>query len=290
MKERLSISFSGGPTSAYMTKMLLDNYSDRYEMDVVFANTGQEHERTLEFIKNCDDEWGFNTTWIEAVTNPEKGKGTRHKVVSFYKCSRDGEPFESFISKEGIPNQSRPRCSHRLKELAMTSYRKSIGWEKALVAIGIRIDETRRVNKNAVDYGIIYPLIDMMPTDKPFIIDWFKQQPFDLQIPERLGNCVWCWKKTLSKHIKLIKECPEIYDFPRRMENQYSHIGTKDGTGYDRHLFFRGNRSVDDLFRIANSQMDLFNEIIQEDATSECGESCEVFPMGRARNEARNKS
>jgi hypothetical protein len=34
---------------------------------VVFANTGQEREETLEFVKQCDDHFGFGTVWIEGV-------------------------------------------------------------------------------------------------------------------------------------------------------------------------------------------------------------------------------
>lgn len=43
MRQKFNISFSGGRTSGYMTKLLLDNWSDRYDFIVTFANTGLEH-------------------------------------------------------------------------------------------------------------------------------------------------------------------------------------------------------------------------------------------------------
>ena len=278
MKPKLSVSFSGGRTSAYMTKMLLDNYSDQYDIDVVFANTGQEHEKTLEFIKKCDDQWGFNTNWIEAIVCG-KLVGTRAKFTTFKMAARNGEPFLDVIDKYGISNKAYPHCTRELKLTPMLSYYRAKGWKDYTIAIGIRADEQRRVSKQAEKNNIIYPLIDMFPTDKPFILDWFKKQPFDLDLPERLGNCTWCWKKTMSKHLRLIKENPEIYDFPRKMEESKGRCGyNEDGT---HRVFFRGNRSTADLFAIAanDTQMDLFTEMIKEDAESECGESCEVYPM-----------
>ena len=46
----LVISFSGGRTSGYLTKRLLEEKSKWKDVIVIFANTGQEHEKTLEFI------------------------------------------------------------------------------------------------------------------------------------------------------------------------------------------------------------------------------------------------
>ena len=75
MKETINASFSGGETSAFMVRMLKEKYRDKYNISVVFANTGEENEETLEFIKKCDDEFGFNTVWIESISHHEKGKG-----------------------------------------------------------------------------------------------------------------------------------------------------------------------------------------------------------------------
>lgn len=148
-KEKYQISFSGGRTSAYMTKMLIDSLSDRYEFIVTFANTGLEHEKTLEFVNNCDKHFGFNTVWLEADVQHGKRLGTKHKIVSFQTASRNGEPFEEVIKKYGIPNKAYPHCTRELKLQVMQSYLKSIGinHKNILTAIGIREDETRRVSK-----------------------------------------------------------------------------------------------------------------------------------------------
>ena len=46
----LVISFSGGKTSAYMAKLLIDKYNGKRRIVTVFANTGKEREETLLFL------------------------------------------------------------------------------------------------------------------------------------------------------------------------------------------------------------------------------------------------
>jgi hypothetical protein len=77
MKPRLAISFSGGRTSAVMTKRLLEKCKDTHEISVTFANTGCEHPLTLDFIRDCDKHFGFGTVWLEAEVSPEEGVGIR---------------------------------------------------------------------------------------------------------------------------------------------------------------------------------------------------------------------
>ena len=43
LRKKLLVSFSGGRTSGYMTKTVIDKYSNEYDIKVVFANTGFEN-------------------------------------------------------------------------------------------------------------------------------------------------------------------------------------------------------------------------------------------------------
>ena len=112
---------SGGRTSAFMTKMILDNYKDKYDIVVCFANTGQENDATLDFVNNCDKHFGFNTVWLEAVVN-EGRVACSHRVVDYDSASRKGEPFEEVVKKYGIPNNGYPHCTRELKENPIHSY------------------------------------------------------------------------------------------------------------------------------------------------------------------------
>ncbi len=201
MKKKLIVSFSGGATSAFMARWCQITYAKTHDIVYLFANTGEEHEKTLEFVNRCDKEWGLNVVWVEALVNPEKGKGTRHKVVTFETASRLGEPLEDAISKYGIFNKAYSHCNRETKLAPMESYRKSIGWNKknSEVAIGIRADEADRCSAKPKFYNLIYPLAHTFPVSKEMIKAWWATQDFSLGIPEHHGNCKTCWKKSDRK-------------------------------------------------------------------------------------------
>ena len=283
-KKLLVASFSGGKTSGYMTRQLLAGYRDQYDIVVLFANTGQENEETLEFIKKCDEEFGFGTIWLEAVVNHGQRKASGHKVVDFETATRDRSLFEEMIKKYGIPNKSYPHCTRELKENPIISFLQSKEiysprWKAGNyeTALGMRIDEPRRLKRGKHRQNRVYPLADWFPTDKTDVNIFWEEQPFTLELAEHRGNCKWCWKKTLTKHLRLIKETPEIYDVPRYFEENYPHAGHNDGER--KRVFFRENRSTDDLFKLAEELA--FEEGRQlgldYDLDAGCGESCEPF-------------
>jgi|SRR5208283_5481783 len=273
MKQRLIVSFSGGLTSAFMAHELLTKYSAIYELLFVFANTGQEWEQTLVFVDRCSHEWNIEIVWVEAVVSPIRGIGTSHRIVDFETASRNGEPFEAVIVKYGIPNKPFPHCTRELKKNTINSWRRSIGWGNSLMAIGIRADEPRRVRKDADKQGIIYPLVSMFPTIKEMVNDWWSEQPFKLGLLPHQGNCSWCWKKSTPKLLRIAKESRHVFDFPARMEEQY----TMAGPSGQPQVFFRDWRSTKDLLQLADmiDSPKLFIEHEDEDAG--CSESCEAF-------------
>lgn len=276
VKPKLNISFSGGRTSAYMTKKIIDNWSDKYDFIIIFANTGLEHPKTLEFIHNCDTHFGFNTVWVEGVVHYGERKASTHKIVNFETASRNGEPFEAYIKKYGIPNSAFPQCTRELKLYPMQSYLRSLGinHKRIPTAIGIRNDEKRRVSKSADVENIIYPLVTDWPSDKQDVLDWWEDQEFDLGMDEFEGNCLGCYKKSFKKHFMQIRRDPSVYDFHRRMEDQYRTFGPQDGE----RVFFRGNTDTRKLFKLYEDYGDdprRANEVAYENGG--CSESCEVY-------------
>jgi hypothetical protein len=274
----LLISFSGGKTSAYMAYKLLYSDLSRYdEVLVVFANTGREHEKTMSFVMRCDEAFDMGLLWVEAEVNgPDIGTGFR--LTNYKSADREGARFEEVIQKYGISNKSYPHCNRELKLAPIHAYVESLGWKKGEyeTAVGIRDDEPRRVSRGG-KYNIIYPLIDIWPTDKVDVNQFWESMSFNLEIPEHLGNCVGCWKKSEKKLAMVQRDAPEIFDWTRKMEQGYGHIGLH----HDR-VFFRENRNTDQLLKYVEiykpflDQIELFAD---EDDGGGCSESCEVYPM-----------
>lgn len=275
MLEKMNISFSGGRTSAYMTKLLIDNLSWMYEFVVTFANTGLEHPKTLEFVHNCDRYFGFNTVWLEGVIHHGEKKATTHKVVTYETADRKGVVFEEFIKKYGIPNTAFLGCTRELKRNVMESYLMDIGLGRNNIplAIGIRADEQRRVSAEATKRKIIYPLIDIWPTDKQDVLDWWDDQPFNLEIEEFEGNCLGCYKKTFKKLFQQIEKDPSVFDFHRRMEQLYRHVGPQKGE----RVFFRQNTDTVRLFEMYRESNGNFQKLSNPYENGGCSESCEVY-------------
>lgn len=305
-ERRLLISFSGGETSAFMTLWILRHWRSRYDrIVIVFANTGEENEETLDFIRLCDERLDFGTVWIEAVVNPQLGKGPGFRVVTFETASRNGEPFEAFIAKYGIPNPKFKGCTRVLKRQAIEAYCRSLGWGPGSydLAIGIRADEIDRMTSDARDKHIVYPLVSARPTTKPEINTFWARQNFRLRLKGYQSNCKTCWKKSLRKLLTIMDENPSAFDFNRRMEAEYSLVGPefiKDAAGTlpipllpgYRRVFFRENKSTADLeamlaaqkaagtFRPAEDDTAILGFDFGLDTGGGCGESCEVFSDG----------
>lgn len=295
MKEKLLLSYSGGRTSTIMTKWCLENLQEKYDMVVVFANTGKERPETLDFIKQCDESFNFNTVWLECVTNPIKGKGVSFKVVDYETANRDGRPFTDMVAKHGIPSVKSPHCTRELKSYTIKAYARSIGWKKYYTAIGIRMDEIDRMNEKYKEKRFIYPMIDgkMCPMTKNDVNIFWNQQSFDLNLKTYEGNCDLCFKKSFRKLMTIVKENPQLTEYWKELEGKYEMFvpnGKSSKLVPPLHMF-RGGRNIYDIIEMSNNDFEMaVNEIdvkkvfkqlqlwgVDLDASNGCEESCEPF-------------
>lgn len=288
-KPKMLICFSGGRTSAYMTDVLLQEYSKNYQFLVCFANTGWEHEKTLEFVHNCDKRWGGKVVWLEAVIHHKKGVAPTHKIVTFETASRNQYPFEQMVMKQGIPNKGYPHCTRDLKEYPIQSYVKSKGWTLGriengqvvlpdyMTAIGVREDEPKRIKRNITTQNKCYPLVDMFPTDKVDVLNFWEDQDFDLEIPEHLGNCLGCFKKSEKKLMQVMRDMPDAFKFSEHIEREYGHIGPNRIHGVyvdEPRTMYRNFMTTPDLIQMFKGSE--FSKVNDTDLST-CGEDCSAF-------------
>lgn len=150
-KPVLIISFSGGQTSAYMSVKIKKELGHIYHLIFIFSNTGCENNETLNFVNECDKAFNLNIVWVEAVVNPQHGKGITHRVTNYNDAFRfdqfndPNHPFHAHIKKSGIPNPNKPQCSDRLKAFVIEDYKRKNGLQGQPHAIGIRGDESNRI-------------------------------------------------------------------------------------------------------------------------------------------------
>lgn len=233
------VSFSGGRTSGYMTRKILDAFRQEYGtipsgLHWVFCNTGKEREETLDFVERCSIEWDFPVHWLEYRWEPG-----RHYFaeVNYATASRKGEPFEMVIqAREFLPNPVMRFCTAELKIRTTNRFvLQSLMLEEYRNAIGLRADEEKRVLKMRAkrittyeptlweDWILksVYRGADHPPGERPVqpmfdagaqladVMTFWGGQPFDLQLTQDEGNCDLCFLKGAAKLIRLMEKNPE---------------------------------------------------------------------------------
>lgn len=230
------ISFSGGRTSAYMAKRLIDEGLEDYL--VCFQNTGKEMPATLDFINECDKRWGLNIVWLEYRY------GNNFEVVDYETASRDGRPFKELIEHKNhfLPNTMMRYCTDQLKIQTLRRYlKKSLGVQEWSSYIGIRYDEPRRWNKTKfmpkyVD--IEHPLVKWKVT-KEDVLNWWSKQDFDLMLNEPYGNCDCCFLKGKGKLAIIAKERPDLFKWWEEVEGKSMNLYPDSVKGFKREITYK---------------------------------------------------
>jgi 3'-phosphoadenosine 5'-phosphosulfate sulfotransferase (PAPS reductase)/FAD synthetase len=106
------ISFSGGRTSGFMLRCILEAFGGRLPEGIVavFANTGKEMPQTLDFARDCSSAWNVDIVWLEYA--PEGEKQRKFRVVDHGSASRNGEPYEALLrERKYLPNPVSRFCT-----------------------------------------------------------------------------------------------------------------------------------------------------------------------------------
>lgn len=212
------ISFSGGRTSGYMLRRILDA-GLRPDVHVLFCNTGKEDDRTLDFVNACSQSWGVPIRWLEyrrrylpAYKSPDVAETTARIRVALgfdfqapppgvkepgfvevtYKTAArtldpmtPEHPFTNLIAMSGVPNAATRLCSTEMKTRIMGKFMRSQGYEHWTNVVGIRADEPRRVRRMRIQpperWENEVPLADA-GVNVAEVLDFWARQPFDLAL------------------------------------------------------------------------------------------------------------
>lgn len=268
------ISFSGGRSSGYMLKHIIDAHGGTLpdNVKVVFSNTGKEMPETLDFVQECSSRWNVPVVWLEY--DPAAEFGT--KIVSHNSASRNGEPFKAIIDKKGfLPNPVTRFCTVELKIRRSYNYAyRMLGWEHWVSVVGFRGDEGHRVakmGKSRERWTNIAPMAEA-GVAKRDVQKWWNEQPFDLRLPNingstPMGNCDLCFLKGEATLRGIMREKPELSKWWAEAEAGAEARASKpDGAK------FRIDRpSYAEMAASVKSQFDwIFDETYEQDRDCNC--------------------
>lgn len=267
IRAKTVVSFSGGRTSAYMLRQVLDSNDDLNDLIVTFANTGKEHPATLDFVQECSKRWGVPIVWLE-YRDDERG----FAIVDFETASRDGQPFEDLIRKRSyLPNPVTRFCTIDLKIRVIHKYLRMVGCSTEETPVdmmtGIRADEPRRVAKirhrkttsESKHATMVMPLADD-GVGVQDVTEFWKAQPFDLMLPTingrtLEGNCDLCFLKGAKQVYSIIASDRQKAEWWARMERTAKSSSSTTGDG----ALFRFDRpSYQQMLDYSDTQFDMF--------------------------------
>lgn len=215
------ISFSGGRTSAFMLRRVLDAHGGALPggVHVTFANTGKERAETLDFVRACQERWGVPVAWLEYDQRPD-GDGLAHtyRVVDHATASRAGEPFAKLIAaRKFLPNPVMRYCTQELKVRVMKKYMLAQGCEEWDAVLGLRADEPMRVHRADLAcarerWRNVCPMARAGHTLADVTAFW-RAEPFDLGLEQYEGNCDLCFLKGADRIERVMLDRPELVEW-----------------------------------------------------------------------------
>lgn len=204
------IAFSGGSTSGYMLYKILQAHDGKLPSDVfvVFCNTGLEHEKTYDFVNNCQNQWNVEINWIEFCGDK------KFKIVDYKTADRIGTPFETIIKeRKYLPSPLTRFCTVELKIRTMDRFAIEKGFiDGHSEIVGLRYDEPKRVSRikpNRSCSNVECPIFVAKETIHD-VMNFWNNNNFSLGIDQYLGNCVGCFLKSGKKIERIARENPEL--------------------------------------------------------------------------------
>jgi len=241
------ICFSGGESSAYMIKLIIEKYPT-HRIIIIFCNTGEEDEETLIFTKKISEYFNVEVIWLEYA------KTRSFKIVDFETAYRKTDyeienrfpnhPFRAWAEDYRLPQYPNRTCTREMKERTISRYLSSIGaYPRFCVrCVGIRFDE---IGKRAPSETQYYELILSGVTKRKLNSFFENEMPFRLGIESYLGNCGACISKAIRSLCTIARHRPEKFEFFKILAFDL---------GFIEHTYYRHRKSIKDIFEMAKDE------------------------------------
>jgi hypothetical protein len=242
--------------------------------------------------------------------------------------------FIGLLKKYGVPTVAKAFCTSRMKSDACRKYcDDKYGKGNYKTILGIRYDEparlvgiidykalksaglsdayisdqfsrayngafcdSRLIKKSATERkakGFNY-LATISDFEKDDVLDFWQGMPFDLEIKEHLGNCVFCIKKSINKLALAARDEPELAaDWIAAIEAGSDRLNNpieKQTEGlfvetYTQHIkkgvMYRGSNTMESIIAkfALHSRDEIYDSIrsMKRKESGSCTESCEAF-------------
>lgn len=274
--KRIISWWSGGVASAMACKLAIEEYSQHFNVEIVFIDTKNEHDDTYRFLNDCEK---YYDKEIKIITSD--------KWESIEQVWRVRKSLNISVGAT---------CSAELKKRTRVQYQDIKNDFAQIFGFDYSAHEQNRARnmlKNYPEINPLFPLIDKSYT-KEKCIKTFKDAGIELPWSYRAGfrnnNCfkTGCVQGGIGYWQKIKREFPEKFDYMATLEHEISKdkgspvtICSDQSGGVKNRLFLKAFSEfpeVDDLstkkgrepeslmecngFCSTTEQTDLFDEII----------------------------
>lgn len=225
------------------------------------------------FTKYCNDKYGKGNyeTWLGIrADEPKRYLGEKTvKALGDYDAEEFAELFRTLLLNGGIVRGEFDVFNGMWADAQSYEFDN----KKQRIEDIIQKDHSNKMKNN------IHYMVEISDFAKQDVLSWWEEQPFDLEIDEWLGNCVFCPKKSNLKLAAAQRDEPELYSEWLDML-YHDSVRVDDNTGHWSKMY-RGNQSLEKL--IATFDGSTGAEIKARIRgghhidTNSCSESCEVF-------------
>jgi hypothetical protein len=216
--QRLISWWSGGIASAVACKLALDEFGDKFNVEIVFIDTYHEHKDTHRFLDDCSKVYGQE---IKTISNPR-----------FKSIEEVWRKYKSLnVSKGAI-------CSSTLKKDVRVKYQdkeNDFGQIFGFDYTPAEQNRARNMLKNYPDINPLFPLIEGKYTKEKCISEvesWGIELPWAYRVGFRNNNCFGydedsiggCVQGGIGYWQKIQREYPKKFSYMVEMERELSKL------------------------------------------------------------------